>query len=205
LLTRIAISAITLSVFAMHIAGSPRFEFIDRMENYLYDVRVGMTLQGGVDERIVIVDIDEASQVQLGQWPWRRDTLASIVDTLFDDYGIRSLGFDVLFAEAGRDGGNDLFAESFIARDVTTGFVFKDSLSQGEPEYTGVLPAALIPAAELADFKVPFVTAAGFTGSLVVAEFDNLAEAQQWADADPYVAAGVYAEVVVKPFKYVLP
>ena len=46
---------------------------------------------------------------------------------------------------------------------------------------------------------------AGFTGSLVVAEFDNLAAAQQWADADPYVAAGVYAEVVVKPFKYVLP
>jgi uncharacterized protein YciI len=46
---------------------------------------------------------------------------------------------------------------------------------------------------------------AGFTGSLVVAEFDNLAAAQQWADADPYVAGGVYAEVVVKPFKYVLP
>jgi uncharacterized protein YciI len=46
---------------------------------------------------------------------------------------------------------------------------------------------------------------AGFTGSLVVAEFDNLAEAQQWADVDPYVAGGVYAEVVVKPFKYVLP
>jgi uncharacterized protein YciI len=46
---------------------------------------------------------------------------------------------------------------------------------------------------------------AGFTGSLVVAEFENLAAAQQWADADPYVAGGVYAEVVVKPFKYVLP
>ena len=46
---------------------------------------------------------------------------------------------------------------------------------------------------------------AGFTGSLVVAEFENLAAAQQWADADPYVAGGVYADVVVKPFKYVLP
>jgi uncharacterized protein YciI len=46
---------------------------------------------------------------------------------------------------------------------------------------------------------------AGFTGSLVVAEFDNLAAAQQWADADPYVAGGVYADVVVKPFKHVLP
>jgi len=45
----------------------------------------------------------------------------------------------------------------------------------------------------------------GFTGSLVVAEFDNLAAAQRWADADPYVAAGVYANVVVKPFKLVLP
>jgi uncharacterized protein YciI len=45
----------------------------------------------------------------------------------------------------------------------------------------------------------------GFTGSLVVAEFNNLAEAKDWADADPYVAAGVYAKVVVKPFKYALP
>ncbi len=46
---------------------------------------------------------------------------------------------------------------------------------------------------------------AGFTGSLVVAEFDDLAAAQAWADADPYVAAGVYAQVTVKPFKKVLP
>ncbi len=46
---------------------------------------------------------------------------------------------------------------------------------------------------------------AGFTGSLVVADFDSLADAQSWADADPYVAAGVYAEVKVKPFKKVLP
>ena len=46
---------------------------------------------------------------------------------------------------------------------------------------------------------------AGFTGSLVVAEFASLAEAQAWADADPYIAAGVYAQVVVKPFIKVLP
>lgn len=47
--------------------------------------------------------------------------------------------------------------------------------------------------------------AAGFTGSLIVAEFESLAAAQAWADADPYVAAGVYASVAVKPFKKVLP
>lgn len=46
---------------------------------------------------------------------------------------------------------------------------------------------------------------AGFTGSLVVAEFTSQEEAQQWADADPYVDAGVYENVVVKPYKKVLP
>lgn len=46
---------------------------------------------------------------------------------------------------------------------------------------------------------------AGFSGSLIVAEFESLEFAQQWADADPYRAAGVYATVLVKPFKKVLP
>ena len=46
---------------------------------------------------------------------------------------------------------------------------------------------------------------AGFSGSIIIAEFDSLDEAQHWADADPYLAAGVYAKVTVKPFKKVLP
>ena len=46
---------------------------------------------------------------------------------------------------------------------------------------------------------------AGFTGSLIVAEFDSLEAAKAWANADAYVAAGVYANVTVKPFKQVLP
>jgi uncharacterized protein len=46
---------------------------------------------------------------------------------------------------------------------------------------------------------------AGFTGSLIVAEFDSLDAARRWAEADPYLAAGVYTEVDVRPFKRVLP
>ena len=46
---------------------------------------------------------------------------------------------------------------------------------------------------------------AGFTGSLVVAEFDSLEDAQNWADNDPYIAAGVYQKVTVKPYLKVLP
>ncbi len=45
----------------------------------------------------------------------------------------------------------------------------------------------------------------GFTGSLVIAEFDTLQDAQNWADTDPYIKAGVYDNVIVKPFKKVLP
>jgi uncharacterized protein YciI len=46
---------------------------------------------------------------------------------------------------------------------------------------------------------------AGFTGSVVIAEFESLDEAKAWADADPYIEAGVYQSVSVKPFKKVLP
>ena len=63
----------------------------------------------------------------------------------------------------------------------------------------------LIMAGPLPSIDSPDPGAAGFTGSLIVAEFPSLAEAQAWADADPYLAAGVYASVEVKPFKKVLP
>lgn len=46
---------------------------------------------------------------------------------------------------------------------------------------------------------------AGFTGSLIIAEFDSLVDAQAWADTDPYIGAGVYEKVIVKPYKKVLP
>jgi uncharacterized protein YciI len=46
---------------------------------------------------------------------------------------------------------------------------------------------------------------AGFTGSLIIAKFDSLVDAKTWADADPYIAAGVYKKVTVKPYKKVLP
>ncbi len=197
LLTRITISAVSLVVFLMHIASSPRFEFIDRIENYMYDVRIRLTMPNTLDERIVIVDIDEASQAELGQWPWPRNTLATIVDNLFDIYGIQVLGFDVLFAEGEESSAermlerieaeevgqipavrerllefrenldsNIRFSESLIARDIVTGFVFKDSLAANEPETTGVLPAPVIRRDELKGVTVAFPKAIGFSGNL---------------------------------------
>ena len=69
MLIRIGISALSLVLFAMDVQGSSRFKIIERIENYLYDVRVRLTMPGTIDERVVIVDINEASQAELGQWP----------------------------------------------------------------------------------------------------------------------------------------
>ncbi len=76
---------------------------IDQLELFAYDLRLRLTLPGGVDPRIVIVDIDETSLQQEGQWPWPRQRLAQLVDTLFAHYHIQLLAFDIVFAEAGRD------------------------------------------------------------------------------------------------------
>ncbi len=71
----------------------------------------------------------------------------------------------------------------------------KELLDAGRLLVAGPMPAV----------DTPDPGPAGFLGSLIVAEFESLADAQAWADADPYVAAGVYADVSVKPFKKVLP
>jgi uncharacterized protein YciI len=71
----------------------------------------------------------------------------------------------------------------------------QDLLAQGRLLLAGPFPAI--------DAEDP--GEAGFTGSLIVAKFDDLAAAQAWADADPYIAANVYREVRVQPFRKVLP
>ncbi len=72
---------------------------LDKVENFLYDVRVVMTMPGGVDERIVIVDIDEKSLAEVGRWPWSRIHIAKLLDELFDNYDVTLVGFDVVFPE----------------------------------------------------------------------------------------------------------
>jgi adenylate cyclase len=101
-LQRTLLATLPLLVFVLHAAGITPLEFVQRIENYLYDVRVQWMMPRVVDPRVVIVDIDEASLAAEGQWPWPRRKIAALSDALFDDYGIRALGFDVLFAEPER-------------------------------------------------------------------------------------------------------
>ncbi|OSM05234.1 CHASE2 domain-containing protein [Magnetofaba australis] len=99
-LIRHILSAAILTLFLMNSSGLLHLAPVAHLENFLYDARLNATLPNEIDPRIVIVDIDERSLKELGQWPWSRDKLARLVNTLFDHYGIAAMGFDVVFAEA---------------------------------------------------------------------------------------------------------
>ncbi len=97
-----------LLFFLTHAADWYRFEFLTHLDNFAYDKRLLLTLPGGVDRRLVIVDIDEKSLAAEGRWPWGRDKLARLVTELFENYEIELLGFDIVFAEPDRSSGLDI-------------------------------------------------------------------------------------------------
>jgi adenylate cyclase len=77
---------------------------VARLEVFAYDSKV-RAQNGGLDPRVVIVDIDEKSIAEVGRWPWSRDLLAQLVKTLDEKYHVRSAGFDVTFPEPDNSAG----------------------------------------------------------------------------------------------------
>jgi len=107
---RIGFGLLVVLLFIGHAADWYRFPFFDRLEALAYDARLTLTMPGTVDERIVIVDIDEKSlsprdQGGEGRWPWPRNRMALMVENLFDKYGAAIVGFDVVFAEPDESSG----------------------------------------------------------------------------------------------------
>ena len=100
LLVRFAIGLAIALFFIGHAARLYQVGLISQLDNIIYDTRMRLTMPGGVDQRIVILDIDENSLQEVGRWPWPRDVMARILVTLFDKYQIALVGFDVVFAEA---------------------------------------------------------------------------------------------------------
>lgn len=97
---RIAVTLIPLVLALLHATGALRMDVLQRLDDILYDARLRATMSRTLDERIVIVDIDEKSLAEVGRWPWGRDRLAELVHELLDRQKAALLGFDVVFAEA---------------------------------------------------------------------------------------------------------
>ncbi|MDG5975891.1 adenylate/guanylate cyclase with chase sensor [Hydrogenophaga taeniospiralis CCUG 15921] len=97
---RIAVTLLPLLFAILHALGVLPMGVLQRLDDMVYDARLRATMPGTLDDRVVIVDIDEKSLAEVGRWPWSRDHMARLVDTLFEDHGIAVLGFDTVFAEA---------------------------------------------------------------------------------------------------------
>ena len=97
---RILVTLVPLVFALLHTANILPLGVLQRLDDIIYDTRLRATMPKTLDERIVIVDIDEKSLAEVGRWPWGRNKMASLVDELYDRQKVALLGFDVVFAEA---------------------------------------------------------------------------------------------------------
>ncbi len=110
-----------------------RLDFVEQLSAIIYDYRLRLTMPRTLDDRIVIVDIDEKSLKEEGRWPWGRDRLALLMDKLFDKYGVAVVGFDVVFAEKDESSGLKVLqklGENQLKGDQS----FQATLSQIQPQ-----------------------------------------------------------------------
>jgi len=125
---RIILGLVITLAFLAHMAKFYEFTFLQQLDSIIYDARLRLTMPDTVDNRIVIVDIDEKSLAEEGHWPWSRNRVALMVDKLFDRYGAEVAGFDMVFAE----------------KDESSGLRVLEDLSQGQFKSDPQFQAALV-------------------------------------------------------------
>lgn len=165
--------------------------FANKLERVDYDYKLRATMPGGIDKRIVILDIDEKSLREEGRWPWNRDRLALLVSKLFDQQDVAVLGFDVVFAEKDQSSGLKVLQD--LARGPLKGVpryraaldkirpklqydrLFADSLKGRNVilgyyfttgNVSGALPPPALPAGAFEGHDVPIIEHDGYGGNL---------------------------------------
>ena len=123
--------------------GKSTFTLLPKLEGLAYDARLKFTLPNTGDPQVVIIDIDEKSLQRMGRWPWSRDKVAKLTTQLFERYGVRAIGFDILFAEP----------------DLSSGIAVLDTLREGELKTNPAFAAALTRLRPRLDFDARFADA----------------------------------------------
>ncbi|WP_018508814.1 CHASE2 domain-containing protein [Thiobacillus thioparus] len=131
-LAQAGLSALFVLLVAAHVGGLIHITPMQRAEAWLYDVWLTRTAPSGQDDRVAILDIDEASLKSMGRWPWSRDTLTRLVAQLFDHYGVAAVGFDVVFAEPDKSSGLDTL-KWLAQRDLAGSRDFQNALERLAP------------------------------------------------------------------------
>ncbi len=130
---RYGLGLLILLVLLGHSARIYQIPFINLMDSFIYDAKVRLTMPKVVNQRVVILDIDEKSLAEQGRWPWGRDKLAVLMNKLFDEYGIKLVGFDVVFAEPDDSSGLKSL-ESLARKELKDVAGFQASLQELRPQ-----------------------------------------------------------------------
>ena len=141
---RITLGGIILLALLIDTFGIIKYPFLNQLENWTYDARLNYKRLNTIDDRIVIVDIDESSLALEGRWPWSRDKLAAIVNNLFEVYQADVVGFDIVFAEKDESSGLKEF-EFLASTELKDDPLFHKALDNIRPslEYDQMFAKAL--------------------------------------------------------------
>jgi adenylate cyclase len=155
---RIAVTLIPLVFALLHASGIMPIGVLQRLDEIIYDARLRATMPRTLDDRIVIVDIDEKSLAEIGHWPWGRNRLAELLDELFEGQKVALVGFDVVFAEADESSGLKRLKQLAQAElKDQPGFVERLGQIQGSLDYDALFARSLQ--------KRPVVLGYVFTGT----------------------------------------
>ncbi len=207
-----ALSLAIVLLMLLHASNVLPLPFLNKLENYSYDLRLNLLMPRTLDARILIVDIDEKSLAEQGRWPWGRNKLALMVDTLFDHYKINTLGFDVVFAEKDESSGlktlemmqqslkdnaaftsafsaikpkldyDQIFADSLKNRKIVLGYYFQ---TNGDNNRIGQLPAEIFSTDSFDNPALGFAEASGYGANLGILQ--NSARAAGHFNPEPDV------------------
>ena len=143
-LTRFVFGGLCVFLLFGHSARLWDVPFITLLEHHIYDSRLRRFMPETVDQQVVIVDIDEKSLAELGRWPWNRKLLSELVVRLVDDYQVKVLGFDVVFAEPDESSGLGVLEDlgrTHFRNDANYHRVFGELRTQ--LDYDGLFAASL--------------------------------------------------------------
>lgn len=142
--------------------GHLSLPLVETLDRYLYDTRLRLQ-PAKPNSRVLIVDIDERSLKEQGRWPWSRETLGKMVQTIGREGGARAIGFDMVFAEphATQD---PVLMRSLTGAPVALGYYFSSELGAVS---TGMLPSPVWPASVLADRRLSVTTWNGYGANVV--------------------------------------
>ncbi len=193
-IVRIALGLVIVFLFIGHAVRLYEVGIVSQLDHIIYDARLRLTMPGGIDERIVILDIDESSLQEVSRWPWPRDVMASVVAKLFDQHQVAILAFDLVFAEPDYSSGIKRLDE-LAAKDLKEMPGFADAYERIRPRLDndglfakeikgrpvvlgyylnndkgakpiGAIPQPVLPRGTFASRDVSFTTWAGYGGNL---------------------------------------